>query len=316
MPKRVLNPFKQAQGDRVRIVNEQKREIKKAYQEACDELRKQIRWLEGKNDVSSTVRRRYLDNLLKDAEKGMQSVDKKTERIVRGNMDKMVSKVMQNNQMFINGLGFQGYINDPALKTNAINRILSGKLYGGKWTLSSAIWGDNKQKVAEMNKIIAKGIMLNKGTYDIAKDLERYVNPSARKDFEWSKMFPGSRRKIDYNAQRLARTMVSHAYQESFVAMTKNNPFIEGYKWITSGSDRVCPICIDRAETDHYGLGEGIFPKDALPLDHPNGMCTFEVVMTMSEKEISEALADWYLGEGDPDMNEKINKFVKDLNKY
>lgn len=316
MTRRLLNPFKKAQGDRVKIVNSQKREIKKTYQEACEDLKKQIRWLEGKNDVSASVRRKYLTSLLKDAETAMSLVDKKTERLVRGNMDNMVLKVMQNNQMFIEGLGFQNYRNNPALKADVVNRILSGKLYGGKWNLSSAIWGDNKQKLAEMNKIIAKGILLNKGTYDIAKDIERYVNPSARKDYDWSKMFPGSRRKIDYNAQRLARTMVSHAFQESFVAMTKNNPFIEGYKWITSGSDRVCPICIDRAETDHYGLGEGVFPKDALPMDHPNGMCTFEVVMSMSEKEIADAMADWYLKEGDPEMNEKIDRFVKDLNKY
>ena len=122
--------------------------------------------------------------------------------------------------------------------------------------------------------------------------------------------------KIDYNAQRLARTMISHAYEESFVAVTKNNPFIEAYQWITSGSDRVCEICIDRESSDHYGLGPGIYPKDALPLDHPNGMCTFDVVITMTDEEISDAIADWYLGEGDPEMNKRIDDYVEEMKNF
>ena len=68
--------------------------------------------------------------------------------------------------------------------------------------------------------------------------------------------------------------------------------------------------------SDHYGLGPGIFPKDKLPLDHPNGMCTFEPVMLYDDEEIAELVADWYLDEGDVEMNEKINLFIEDLNNF
>lgn len=312
----VSDPFEYAEGERVKLTEEQRKEIKKLYSDVLEDVRKQIRWIEHKKDVSSTVRKRYLESLKSNIEKSMESVDRKTEKTIRSNMSKMAGLVMENNQMFLSGMGLKNYMNDPKLKTDVVSRIVSGKLYENKWNLSSAIWGDNQRKLKEINSIVAKGVLANKGVYEIAKDLERYVNPGARKSWEWSKMFPGSRRKIDYNAQRLARTMVSHAYQETLVAVTKNNPFVEGYQWITSGSDRVCPICIDRAETDHYGMGPGIYPKNALPLDHPNGMCTFDVVMSMTAEESADAIADWFLGEGDKKMNKSIDKFVKDLKRF
>lgn len=312
----IINPFERVEGERIKLTEEQRKEIKRLYSDVLEDVRKQIRWIEHKKDVSSVVRRRYLESIKSDVEKSMQSVDRKTERLVRTNMDKMAALVMENNQTFLSGMGFKGYMNDPKLKADVVSRIVSGKLYENKWSLSSAIWGDNEQKLKEINNIVAKGIAANKSTYDIAKDLERYVNPNARKTWEWNKMFPGSRRKIDYNAQRLARTMVSHAYEESLVAATKNNPFVLGYRWITSGGHRVCPLCIERESTDAYGLGAGVFPKDALPLDHPNGMCTFDVVMSMSMEESAEAIADWYLGEGDKKLNKSIDKFVKDLRRF
>lgn len=312
----MANPFKYAEGQRIKITEKQRKEIKKIYEEVLNELKKDIGNLSVKDDISSSLKRKYLNNIKKDLEGYIKDADAKTEKLVRRNMDKMVNAVLENNQMFVNKIGFYGYVSNKTVKKDIVNRVASGNLYKGKWSLSSAIWGDNVKKLQEINKIVAKGILKNKGIYEIAKDLERYVNPRARKKWDWSNMFPGSRRKIDYNAQRLARTMVSHAYEESFVAVTKNNPFIDAYQWITSGSDKVCELCIDRETVDHYGLGPGIYPKDSLPLDHPNGMCTFDVVMSMSDAEIADAIADWYLGEGDESMNRKIDRYVKDLKKF
>lgn len=310
------NPFKNSELERKRIVEKQRKEIKKLYKEAHDEIKKEVEKLKGKKDASSVMRKNYLNSLKKEINSYMEIVDRRTESIIKGNVDLMVLSVLQNNQMFLTDLGFNFYSNNPAIKRNVVNTIMTGKLYSGKWNLSKAIWGDNALKQKEINRIVSKGIIQNKGVYSIAKDLERYVNPNARKKDLWLNTFPGSRRKIDYNAQRLARTMVSHAYEESFVRATINNPFIEAYQWITSGGHNVCTLCIDREMSDRYGLGPGIFPKDKLPLDHPNGMCTFDIVVTMSDQEIFDAVADWYIGEGDPMMNEKIDFFVNDLKNF
>lgn len=310
------NLFAYSQVQRSRIVRQQQKQIKKAYEEALKEITKSVDKLYGKNDVSSSMRRVYLNKLKDDIQNQMNIVDGKTENIIKGNIGLMAEEVARNTQMYNSKIGLNAIVNSTSLKHRVVTNIITGKVYDGKFTLSSSIWGDNKRRLNEINRIIARDILQNKGVYDIAKDLERFVNPRARKDYDWSKMFPGSRRKIDYNAQRLARTMVSHAYQQAFVESTINNPFISAYKWITSGSNRVCPICIDRESTDQFGLGPGIFPKDRLPLDHPNGMCTFECVMAMNDEEIGEAIADWYLGEGDETMNDMIDRYVNDLKNF
>lgn len=310
---KIINPFKYAQGERVKIVNNQKKEIKSFYKDALLEIRKDINRVILKDSDYANAKKIQLDSLRKEIEGYLYVVDKKTETTIKGNMNLMVESVIKNNDMFINNVGINNIKTNPAFKQDVVSRLVTGKIYNGKWTLSNAIWKDNILKQSEINSIIAKGILKNRSLYQISKDLERYVNPQARKDYDWANLYPGSRKKVDYNAQRLARTMITHAYQESFVALTKNNPFIEGYKWITSGGHRVCPLCIDRETTDQYGMGPGVFPKDELPLDHPNGMCTFEIVVIMSEKEIADAIADWYLGEGDKDMNKKIDDYVKFL---
>lgn len=307
---RTKNPFVYAQGQRIKITSNQEKEIRKLYNDALLEIRKDINRVVSKSANNSYAKKIYLDSLSKEMISYLDEVDRKTEKTVKSNMDEMVVKVIQNNDMFINNMGFENIKTNPNFKQEVVTRIITGKLYDNRWSLSSAIWGDNASKQAEINSIISKGILKNRSLYDIAKDLEKYVNPNAKKDYNWSNLYPGSRRKIDYNAQRLARTMITHAYQESFVAMTKNNPFIEAYQWITSGGHRVCPLCIDRETLDQYGLGPGVFPKDELPLDHPNGMCTFDIVVTMSDKEIADAIADWYLGEGDETMNEQIDNFI------
>lgn len=310
------NPFKKSERDRKKIVEKQKKEIKKLYKEAYDEIKKDIEKLKGKNDVSSVMRRRYLNSLKQEINDYMTIVDTKTEGIVKINMEQMVSSVLRNNQTYLTDLGFNFYTNQAAIKNNVIKTITSGNLYNSRWNLSKAIWGDNAARQKEINRIVAKGILQNKGVYEIAKDLERFVNPNARKKTSWNSMFPNTRKKIDYNAQRLARTMVSHAYEQSFVRATIHNPFIDAYRWITSGGHNVCVLCIDRETSDRYGLGPGVFPKDKLPIDHPNGMCTFDIVTSMSENEIKEAIADWYFGMGDEEMNKKIDFFVNDMKNF
>lgn len=311
----IKNPFEYAQFRRVKIVNSQKEEIRKFYRDGYDDIKKEIDKLPMKETESTIIKKMYLKSIQKEIDEYLKDVDKKTMYLVKGNMGKMVEIVSENNQMFMKKIGFTSipeFMLNKKFKQDVVNRIVTGKLYGDKWNLSSAIWGDYANKKKEMSRIIANGLIKGKNINSIAKDIERYVNPRARKGQKWIDEFH-ARKSIDYNSQKLARTMISHAYQESFVSLTYKNPFIDAYRWVTSGGDKVCPLCIERETQDLYGLGDGIYPKDKLPLDHPNGMCTFEVVVSMSDDEIAEAIADWYLGEGDDDMNRRLNEFVKSI---
>lgn len=309
----MASDFQYAEGRRIKLTNAQRRQISRLYQKVADEIAQAAKRLEGRENISAVMRRAYLDDLLKEIEDNVEALNQQLEGIIRENMLAVSTAVVENNVRNLKKVGIdlsQAYFYVPK---DVIEEVVTGKIYQGRWTLSKAIWGDSKQTIKDLHTVVAKGIAENKSAYDIAKDLEKYVNPKARKTWEWSKVYPGTKKVIDYNAQRLARTMVSHAYEESFVRVTKNNPYADAYKWLRSNSDRVCPICRDRAEKDKYGLGAGVFPKDKLPLDHPNGMCTFRIVRSKSYKAIANELADWVHGKGDPRTNAKLDKFAKDL---
>ena len=93
---------------------------------------------------------------------------------------------------------------------------------------------------------------------------------------------------MDYSAQRLARTAVTHAYQLSLERATKDNPFVEGYRWHSAGGGRVCPLCQQR--------NGKLYEKGSLPLDHPNGMCVVTAEISKSYEEIGRELGDWAAG--------------------
>jgi hypothetical protein len=310
--------FAVAEGVRQQLTVQQQNKITALYKSVIESINERMKFIEmqDKRNISSILRQQYLGELTQEIKDNMQVVDSQTENLIKQNMLLASQSVVKSNGVMLSEMGFSDLVSKTAFSyvpQDVVTQLASGTLYEGKWSLSKAIWNDNAVKDKELDYIVAQGVAMNKSTYEIAKDLEKYVNPSARKAWDWSKVYPNTRKVIDYNAQRLARTMVSHAYQESFVRTTKSNPFVEAYKWEISNSDRVCPLCISRAEDDNFGLGAGVFPKDQLPLDHPNGMCTFTTIIPNSYDEIADKLADWVKGEGDETLNNKIDNFVEDM---
>ena len=53
----------------------------------------------------------------------------------------------------------------------------------------------------------------------------------------------------------------------------------------------------------------GCYHKDELPLDHPNGRCTFTVEMSVSMDEVGDRIADWINGNPDKGMD----KYAKSM---
>lgn len=300
------NPFATAEGKRIELTNQQVKQIRDLYKDVRHEFQDRIRVLGNKTNISSQMRTQYLKDFSKDLSADINYLNKQLESTIKDNALKVATAVVEDSEKLARDMGFDGiFTSHYYIPHQAVESIITGQLYDGKWTLSKAIWSDNQRKLNDINEIVSKGLIANKSTYDIAKDLERYVNPQARKDWNWSKVYPNTLRKVDYNAQRLARTMVSHAYQESFVRSTRDNPFIESYRWLASGGDRMCPICEERDGK--------IFAKDDLPLDHPNGMCTFEVVIDKSYDEIARDLRNWVDGTGDEELNDKLDYYAENL---
>ena len=293
--------------ERLILDKKQEREIKELYKELIDVVERDIRKLSTDENISAVIKTNQLQQIKAGLEKSLETVGTNVNGVVRQSMTTTSEQMVEASKQFLQEVGMPQLLIKPAFQyvpTAVVERVASGQLYQGNWSLSKAIWADVKEKQSDINKIIAKGIALNKSSYDIAKDLEQYVDPSAKKSWDWGKVYPGSAKQIDYNAQRLARTAVTHAYQQAFDECTKPNPFIEAVQWNNAHSGRVCPLCIELAETDQYGLGEGVFPKGEEPLDHPNGMCYLTAVMVKSMEEVATDIRSWMMGGSNPELDE------------
>lgn len=286
---------------RFTITKKAQKEIEDFYLQMAKQAQKTAAKLDG-TSWSGTLQAQEYEKLakhLEEAAKNVGSYVKKTVTDAANQTAEAVYKDAVSEFADRAGLIFgKEYMHVPE---DIVGSILQGKVYSGKWTLAGSIWGDTKWTQHDIETIVAQGVALNKSAYEIAKDLERYVNPNARKDWEWSKVYPGTKKKVDYSAQRLARTMIAHAYQQSLERACAKNPFVDGYIWLSSNSGRVCPICAAR--------NGQFYKKGQLPLDHPNGMCTFEATITKSMIEISNELADWVNG----GKNSALDKWYADI---
>ena len=279
--------FKNAEEARDAIMASQKKEIAKLYEDWADEIGERAKYYSHKSTASAPVSERYYRELQKQLRQTSQEVSNEVYKKIKSNIYTVADAVVSDNVKWLESFGFSSDGLNAAFSYvphEIVQNLITGQIYDSGWSLSSRIWGDNEQTLKDIYQVMAKGLAENKPIYEIAKDLESYVRPSAK--LPWNlRMADGKKiykKQVDYNAQRLARTLVQHGYQQSFIATTQKNPFITEYVWRSNGS-RVCDLCKAR-DGVHY-------KKTELPMDHPNGMCTMEPVVA---DDMIDQLADWF----------------------
>ena len=279
--------FKDAEAAKAAIMASQQKEIVKLYEDWADEIGERAKYYSHKSTASAPVSERYYKELKKQLRQTSQEVSNEIYKKVKSNIYTVADAVVSDNVKWLESFGFSSDGLNAAFSYvphEIVQNLVTGQIYDSGWSLSSRIWGDNEQTLKDIYQVMAKGLAENKPIYQIAKDLEDYVRPSAQ--LPWNlRMADGVKiykKQVDYNAQRLARTLVQHGYQQSFIATTQKNPFITEYIWRSNGS-RVCELCMSR-DGQHY-------KKDELPMDHPNGMCTMEPVVA---GDMVDQLADWF----------------------
>jgi hypothetical protein len=279
--------FKDAEEAKKSIMVEQQKEIAKLYEDWADDIAKQAEYYSHKFASSDFISERYYRQLRRQLRKTSEQVSNEIYNKIKSNMYLISDEVVKSNVEWLKSFGFSEEGLNATFSyvpKDTVERLVTGQIYKSGWSLSKRIWGDNEQTLKDIYQVMAKGIAEQKPIYDIVKDLESYVRPNAR--LPWNlRMADGVRiykKQVDYNAQRLARTLVQHSYQQSFISTTKDNPFILDYVWRANGS-RVCELCMSR-DGVHY-------KKDDLPMDHPNGMCVMEPTI---DKDMNEKLADWF----------------------
>lgn len=288
--------IKDGEKARNEIIQEQKKMIASLYEKWADEIAQKAKVYENKPTPSAAVKAIQLKELEKMIRLSGDRVSQEAEQAIKEGMAKVAQSVVATNSEWLEQLGFPSEGVSAAFSSvpnMVVQNLITGKIYESKWSLSKSIWGDNEDTMRSIYEIVAGGQAQNKSIYEIAKDLEQYVRPSAKK--QWNLRTKSGRRiypkQVDYNAQRLARTLSQHAYQQTIKSTSKENPFIKKVKWHSIGG-RTCPLCKKRDGK--------VYTIDKLPMDHPNGMCIMEQIV---DDNIDDRLIDWVNGKEDPELD-------------
>lgn len=293
------NPFAYAHYQKAALNKTTAYRVQIAYSTVHSNLQKKLDALKMINP-SDNMRKVYLENFMREAKAAYDEMGTQLKILYATSAEKagQIAVEAGNTTMKQVGLSIKGAY--AYIPKREVENIISGSLYGKGWSLSQAIWKTGKKTTEDIQKMVAKGLAENKSIKDIADDLTKYVDPTARKPWDWSKVYPGTAAQVDYNAQRLARTMIQHSFQSSLVQSQLYNPFCKGIIWHSEGiHGRTCELCMERD-------GQ-VFPLKDLPLDHPNGLCYFEPALEDMDK-IADRMSDWVVGEPDPEIEKYITK--------
>lgn len=279
--------FEYVEKQKVRLINDELKNISKLYENWAKDIKKE--WADKTTlTYSETVKKTQMMQLRKALREQAKVIANQIENNIKSSLYTVSNSVVDSMLLSLSELGVNSKLlraNFASIPTSVVESLVTGSIYGskGSWRLSKAIWGDEQGTLSNLYKIVASGIAENKSIYDIANELSKYVNPRASKMWNLKtkdgiSIYP---KKVEYSAQRLARTLSQHAYQQSIVQTTLKNPMVLGIRWRANGS-RVCDIC--KARDGH------VYPKNELPLDHPNGMCVMEPIYLSDSDDM---IANW-----------------------
>lgn len=313
-----LKLLREAQETKIKLTNESIKEIRDLYKSIYKKICKDLE-LSNEGTLNERWLQEYKKELLKEIERINQSIEKN----ITENIEKTVEAQINSQLEFFNDISEQFNLQlEPTfssmfsdVKTEVIKELMHGDMYKDRKGLSERIWKDTKRFEKDINTIIIEGIAQKKSAFELAKDLEKYVNPDVKKDFNWSKVYPRTRTKVDYNAQRLARTSIHHAYQQSLKRSCEKNPYVNGIEWRSAlVHERTCQLCKERHGIIYdSNKNEGKYRTEPVPIDHPNGLCTLIPVIEKDLEDIGEELRAWIDGESNPKLDLWLNKYSEDF---
>lgn len=300
------NLMKQAQQDRITLNTNSLKALRKLYQDSIEDI-------VGK---AETANGGFTKAWLKDYEKYLRykmneldtNIAKLTEEAIKASSE-IAASVQGDFLSHINNkyeLDIDKNLINFAYSVNqdVILSIINGGLYKDNKSLSERIWGYSEKNIQDIQYIINKGLMEQKSYEEIIRDLSKYVNPNAKKDWSWKKVYPKSNKAVDYNAQRLLRTSINHSFFNTNLKSWNGNPYVEAIHWELSGEHFVRQvkrfgedICDEHTTQDNYNLGIGNFPKHSVPIPHPQCLCYQYAVIPKGLDDIGRELRKWVNGE-------------------
>lgn len=300
---------KQQRKEIAKLTLEQQKQILDLYDDAIEDLSK-----EAAKSKDKSLQKRWQLDYIKELERVRNELEKEIERQIANSTKKAAGIGTKAEQQVMKEVFKKAGIDiDPhftemfsQVQDNVVRDIITGNLYKDKKTLSQRIWRMGNEFEKDIQYTINQAILQKKSAIELAADLEKFVKEPAKRGSTWGRCYPNLRnRRVEYNAMRLARTSINHSYQTASIQSSALNPFVEGIEWQSALiHGRTCALCQERHGT--------IYPKDDVPLDHPNGLCAMLPVIEKDLDKIAEELRSWVDG-GD---NHVLDKWFDSYGEY
>jgi hypothetical protein len=177
----------------------------------------------------------------------------------------------------------------------------------GGYRLSDAVWRGGQAVRQQIDAVLVEAIRTGEDALVTADKLEQFLDPAyaPRRNTD-GRLVRGQRRGLvtrspgrggagSFSARRLARTEISRAHAQATEDSAALDPFIEGLRWVLSGRHPKGDPCDDNADRD-VGLGEGVYPLDALPRMPQHPMC-FPAGTIVAGPRAVASTERWYVGD-------------------
>ncbi len=178
------------------------------------------------------------------------------------------------------------------------------KYYNVGLSLSDRVWKHADEAAQKIQNQIALNLRLGNSALSTAKQIQatseqvikipKYLQKQIDllKDTNIAKSVIDDyvKKTLHYNAMRVARTEINNAWKGSYKEKMDQLDFVENVKWNLSRSHKDPCVCETYASQDLYGLGSGVYPKNAVPHDglsaHPNCLCNITMILSPVKKWI------------------------------
>ncbi|MHC1681378.1 MAG: hypothetical protein AB6733_00195 [Clostridiaceae bacterium] len=288
----------------------QEKELLKIYKEAAKQITVEL--TKAKN---GSLNQRYLKSLSTAMNSFIKTLNANLSKSITGGIQASSQLSAQVQLYFFTGMNLPQSINAGfdkmfvTLNTDVMKTLINGSYYADGKSLNQRIWNLTSKNAKDIDRIIKINVAKGVNAGDLAKALSSYIDPT--NPMITRTRVPGINKSIAYQAQRLARTSLTHASNETFIQGAKKNPFCTGLKWNLSNSHyerqvkRWGPDICD----DYAGR---VFKADDYPFAHPNCLC-YPTQAVMDPAEARKDLIAWVNGSENSNLDKWIEDYGPDI---
>lgn len=286
----VLDTHRELYAAMLRYMRVQDRKLARILRDAAIDADRLIQAALPKENIGALIRRAQYQQSALELRRLQASLWGEVGAVTRDGIERAAGLSVEGDQMILSMLARAGA--DPDLLAGmreAARRSAENvrSRYLNDIQLSERVYKNRDLALARVDRIVNRGIALNKSAREIAQEVRGLIRPDT----------PGG---VSYAAKRLARTELNNAFHTTTVRIESDRPWVLGYKWNLSRSHPRTDSCDALAEgSSGRGWPTGTYDKNEAPFrPHPNCLCFLTVATVTPERFVDDLLSGRYARAG------------------